>query len=61
MRRFSSYGPLNPKIHYYAPMKELIETGFTKLVGESPGRGFGGDSGIGEKKHESLAILRDFY
>lgn len=39
MRRFSSYGPVNPKIHYYAPRKELIETGLTGLVGENPVEG----------------------
>ena len=39
MRRFVSYGPVNPKIHYYAPRKELVETGFTRLVGENPPEG----------------------
>ena len=39
MRRFSSYGPVNPKLHYYAPRKELIEKAYTTLVGENPEEG----------------------
>ena len=35
MRRFSSYGPLNTKRHYYAPRKELIERGIFQLLGEN--------------------------
>ena len=35
MRRFSSYGPLNTKRHYYAPRKELIERGLIQLLGEN--------------------------
>ncbi|MCU0286524.1 MAG: hypothetical protein MUF15_08990 [Acidobacteria bacterium] len=35
MRRFSSYGPINPKVHYYAPRKELIAGAYTKLMGEN--------------------------
>ncbi|HLP45108.1 MAG TPA: AAA-like domain-containing protein [Candidatus Deferrimicrobium sp.] len=36
MRRFSSYGPVNEKLNYYAPRKELIEKGYNQLVGENP-------------------------
>jgi predicted AAA+ superfamily ATPase len=39
MRRFSSYGPVNTKLHYYAPRKELIEKAYTQLIGHNPGRG----------------------
>ncbi|MCP5101739.1 MAG: hypothetical protein GY950_00085 [bacterium] len=39
MRRFSSYGPIDPQAHYHAPRKELIGAGFTKLVGENPVEG----------------------
>jgi len=39
MRRFSSYGPINPKLHYYAPRKELIEKGYNQLLGEDPEEG----------------------
>jgi AAA-like domain len=39
MRRFSSYGPVNPKIHYYAPRKELISSAYTRLVGNDPNEG----------------------
>ncbi len=34
MRRFTSYGPVNPKLHYYAPRKQLIEKAYTQLLGE---------------------------
>ncbi|MCP4150803.1 MAG: AAA family ATPase, partial [bacterium] len=39
MRRFSSYGPVNKKIHYYVPREALIEKACTQLMGEYPGEG----------------------
>lgn len=39
MRRFSSYGPVNRKIHYYASRIELIEQAYRNLLGENPGEG----------------------
>lgn len=39
MRRFSSYGPITPRLHYHAPRKELIHRAYTQLVGEEPGEG----------------------
>jgi hypothetical protein len=39
MRRFSSYGPINTKLHYYAPREELINRAYTNLVGENPAEG----------------------
>jgi hypothetical protein len=36
MRRFSSYGPVNPKFHYYAPRIELIEQASLQLLGDAP-------------------------
>lgn len=39
MRRFCSYGPVNNKVHYYAPRKELIDEAYTQLMGEDPGEG----------------------
>ncbi|MCP4138164.1 MAG: AAA family ATPase, partial [bacterium] len=39
MRRFSSYGPVNTKLNYYAPRQELIEKAYTQLVGEDPEEG----------------------
>lgn len=39
MRRFSSYGPLDTDLHYYAPRKELIAKTYTELVGDHPGKG----------------------
>ncbi len=34
MRRFSSYGPINTKLDYHAPRKELIERAYSRLTGE---------------------------
>ncbi|MDQ1353749.1 MAG: hypothetical protein QG657_4056, partial [Acidobacteriota bacterium] len=31
MRRFSSYGPVDPDLHYYAPRKELIDKAYAQL------------------------------
>jgi len=39
MRKFSSYGPVNTKLHYYAPRKALIDSAYTQLVGEVPEEG----------------------
>jgi hypothetical protein len=39
MRRFSSYGPINPKLHYYASREGLIDKAYTGLIGESPDEG----------------------
>ncbi len=39
MRKFSSYGQINTKLHYYAPRTELIEHAYTQLMGEDPEEG----------------------
>ncbi|MDM8549846.1 AAA-like domain-containing protein [Desulfobacterales bacterium HSG2] len=39
MRKFSSYGPVNTKLHYYAPRKELVNNACVQLVGEIPEEG----------------------
>lgn len=39
MRKFSSYGQINTKLHYYAPRTALIERAYTQLVGENPEEG----------------------
>ncbi|MCP4345045.1 MAG: AAA family ATPase [Desulfobacterales bacterium] len=39
MRKFSSYGPVNTKLHYYVPRKELINRAHAQLVGEIPDEG----------------------
>jgi hypothetical protein len=39
MRKFSSYGPVNNKLHYYAKRKELIESAYIQLMGENPDEG----------------------
>ena len=39
MRRFSSYGPVNAKVHYHAPRKELIDIAHAELTGDDPEEG----------------------
>ncbi|MCP4152051.1 MAG: AAA family ATPase, partial [bacterium] len=39
MRRFSSYGPIDPQEHYHVPRKDLIGKGLTQLIGEDPRKG----------------------
>lgn len=36
MRRFSSYDPINTDLDYYAPRTELIDKGYTQLIGRIP-------------------------
>jgi len=39
MRKFSSYGPPDTELHYYAPRKELLERAYSQLIGENPEKG----------------------
>ncbi|MCP4403906.1 MAG: ATP-binding protein [bacterium] len=39
MRKFCSYGPVNTKLHYYAPREALLENALTQLIGENPQEG----------------------
>ena len=39
MRRFSSYGPIDTELHYYAPRKEVLDFACGQLVGENPEKG----------------------
>ncbi len=39
MRRFSSYGPVNIKLHYHAPRKELTDSAYAELTGDDPEEG----------------------
>jgi len=39
MRKFSSYGPINTKLHYFASRKELIAQAYTQVAGEDPKEG----------------------
>jgi len=39
MRKFSSYGPIDTDLEYYAPRKELIAKARTQLLGEDPQKG----------------------
>ncbi len=39
MRRFSSYGPINTRLHYYVSRTRLIERACEQLVGQDPQEG----------------------
>jgi hypothetical protein len=39
MRRFTSYGPINTQLHYYAPRTQLIAQAYQQLIGEAPEQG----------------------
>jgi hypothetical protein len=39
MRKFSSYGPVDKTLHYYAPRQALIEATQQQLLGENPDNG----------------------
>ncbi len=39
MRKFSSYGPINVKLHYYVPRQALVDQAVTHLRGEFPSEG----------------------
>ncbi len=39
MRKFFSYGPLNTKYHYHAPRKELLDSVYEHLAGDTPEEG----------------------
>ncbi len=39
MRRFSSYGPINHKLHYYVHRESLVEKAYFNLMGEIPAEG----------------------
>jgi hypothetical protein len=39
MRNFSSYGPIDTDLHYYAPRKELLEFAHRQLIGGNPEKG----------------------
>jgi Cdc6-like AAA superfamily ATPase len=39
MRKFSSYGPIDTDLHYYAPRQALIDQAMADLVGENPAKG----------------------
>jgi len=39
MRKFSSYGPVDPEIHYYVPRQKLIEGAIQELKGDNPAKG----------------------
>jgi hypothetical protein len=39
MRKFSSYGPINTRLHYYAPRTALIDRAYAHLLGDDPDEG----------------------
>lgn len=36
MRKFSSYGPIDTDLHYYAPRQALLQVAYQQLLGENP-------------------------
>ncbi|VEN73236.1 conserved hypothetical protein [Candidatus Desulfarcum epimagneticum] len=36
VRKFSSYGPINTRFHYYAPREEILDLAHRQLIGENP-------------------------
>ncbi|MEK8015673.1 MAG: AAA-like domain-containing protein [Candidatus Parabeggiatoa sp.] len=39
MRKFSSYGPVDPELHYYVPRQEWVDGAYQQLLGENPNKG----------------------
>ncbi len=39
MRKFSSYGPVDKELNYYAPREDLIQFAYQQLLGENPDKG----------------------
>ncbi|MDM8562554.1 AAA-like domain-containing protein [Candidatus Marithioploca araucensis] len=39
MRTFSSYGPVDPELHYYVPRQELVNFAYQQLLGKNPDKG----------------------
>ncbi len=39
MRKFTSYGSPNPKLHYVAPRRALLDRAYNQLVGQNPEEG----------------------
>jgi len=39
MRKFSSYGPVDPELHYYVPRQELVDFAYQQLLGDNPNKG----------------------
>ena len=39
VRKFSSYGYVNPKLHYYVPRQALVDQALLKLIGDNPEEG----------------------
>jgi hypothetical protein len=39
MRKFSSYGPIDQKVHYHVPRKKLIDGAHQQLLGDNPNNG----------------------
>jgi hypothetical protein len=39
MRKFSSYGPVDPELHYYVPRQALVDFAYQQLLGDNPNKG----------------------
>ncbi len=61
MRQFTSYGPVNKKMHYYVPRKELLAQAHTYLVGESFDEGGHYITVWAPRQTGKSSLLRDAY
>jgi hypothetical protein len=39
MRKFFSYGPIDPELHYYVPRQEWVNFAYQQLLGDNPNKG----------------------
>jgi len=39
MRKFSSYGPVEPELYYYVPRQALVDFAYQQLLGDNPNKG----------------------
>ncbi len=61
MRRFSSYGPINKKQHYFVPRQELLAKACTYLVGENPDEGGHYITVWAPRQTGKSSLFRDLY
>ncbi len=61
MRQFSSYGPINKKLHYYVPRRELLRKAHQYLVGEVPDEGGHYITVWAPRQTGKSSLLRDIY
>ncbi len=61
MRQFSSYGPINQKMHYFVPREELLTKARTYLIGENPDEGGHYITVWAPRQTGKTSLLRDIY